>query len=233
MGESRPQVDNDIPIKSAMETKGATRDIITTLVEPKPYLDVRSGTIWSMFEESVPKENTAALSQFYASPEDKTYCSSSDIHLDRLCASTWWKDSVLGLFGVTTSSVMGMKALTPHVTPWNHQKEKDAILSRHLFLRDTVGNILKFKSVLGIGSGPVGTELATYIGGYINLRSRAIPVTLVDTKDHLIWGDSRYAREWVGEKLAVLSVNVILDQRAEMLEDGTWFLKRCLKPLKV
>lgn len=209
------------------------RDMIITLVEPKPYLEVRWATIRSMFEESVSKGSTVALSKIL-SPHRM-------IRHIRAQATSISIDSVLlddgqmlyfDVLVVATGSVTGMQALTPHLTPGTHLKEIDAIQSRRRFLRDTGESILQSKSVLVIGGGPVGTELAADIAAYGKRRGRAIHVTLVDTKDRLIPGYSRSAGERLEEKLTALSVNVILNQRAEMLEDGTWVLKGSGKPLK-
>lgn len=209
------------------------RDLVITLVEPKPYLEVRWATIRSMFEESVSKGSTVALSKILSPHRTIRHvrARATSISID----SVLLDDGQLLYFDVlvvATGSVTGMQALTPHLTPGTHLKETEAIQARRRFLRDTGESILSAKSVLVIGGGPVGTELAADIAAYGKRRGRAIIVTLVDSKDRLIPGYSRSAGERLEEKLSALSVTVILNQRAEMLEDGTWALKGSGKPLK-
>lgn len=209
------------------------RDTMITIVEPKPYLEVRWATIRSMFEESVSKGSTVALSKIL-SPH-------RSIRHVRACATSINIDSILlddgqvlyfDVLVIASGSLTGMPALTPHLTPGTHLKEADAIQARRRYLRDTGESILAAKSVLVIGGGPVGTELAADIAAYGKRRGRAIHVTLIDTKDRLIPGYSRSAGERLEEKLTNLNVEVLLDQRAELLDDGSWAVKGSGKPLK-
>lgn len=209
------------------------RETIITIVEPKAYLEVRWATIRAMFEESVSKGSTVPLSKIL-SPH-------RTIRHVRGHATSVSIDSVLlddgqvlyfDILVVATGSVTGMSALTPHLTPGSHLKEIDAIQSRRRFLRDKGESILTSKSVLVIGGGPVGTELAADIAAYSKRRGRSISVTLIDSKDRLIPGYSRSAGEKLEEKLTALNVDVLLNQRAEMLDDGSWVVKGTSNPLK-
>lgn len=209
------------------------KDVQITLVEPKAYLEVRWATIRSMFEESVAKGSTVPLSKILAPHRS--------IRLVRACANRVSIDSVtlsdgqilyFDVLVIATGSVTGLGALTPHLTPGTHLKEGDAIAARRRFLRDTGEGILGAKSVLVIGGGPVGTELAADVAAYAKRRGRTIKVTLIDTKDRLIPGYSRSAGERLEEKLAALNVEVVLNQRAEQLDDASWVAKASGQPLK-
>lgn len=209
------------------------RDLVITLVEPKAYLEVRWATIRSMFEEAVSKGCTVPLSKIIASHRM--------IRHVRARASMVQIDSVLldngeALFFdvllIATGSTTGFSALTPDLTPGTHLQEQESIHARRRFLRDTGEKILSSKSVLVIGGGPVGTEIAADIAAYSKRRGRQIRVTLIDTKDRLIPGYSRSAGERLEEKLSAMSVEVVLNQRALMMEDGSWVVKDTGVPLK-
>lgn len=110
--------------------------------------------------------------------------------------------------------------------------ETDAIATRRKYLRDSGEAILNAKSVLVIGGGPVGTEMAADIAAYAKRRGKAIRVTLIDSKQRLIPAYSRSAGEKLEDKLEALSVDVILNHRAKQAEDGSWYIGETGKTLR-
>lgn len=209
------------------------KDTIITLIEPKAYLEIRWATIRAMFEESVSKGSTVAMSKILSSHKSIRHIRASAIGLDI--------DSVLLDNGqaiyfdvvlVATGSTTGFSVLTPHLTPGTPLSEGEAISARRRFLRDTGEKILTAKSVLVIGGGPVGTELAADVAAYGKRRGRQLRVTLIDSKERLIPYYSRSAGDKLEEKLSALGVDVLLKHRAVMLEDGTWSVEETAMPLK-
>lgn len=209
------------------------KDVMITLIEPKAYLEIRWATIRSMFEESVSKGATIPLSKVLSSHRMIRHirARATRVTIDSVTLDSG-EELYFDVLLIATGSTTGFSALTPDLTPGTMQSEQEAIMSRRRFLRDTGERILASKSVLVVGGGPVGTELAADIAAYSKRRGRNIHVTLIDTKDRLIPGYSRSAGERLEDKLSHLSVDVILEQRALQLEDGSWVTKETRAPLK-
>lgn len=209
------------------------KDVSITLIEPKAYLEIRWATIRSMFEESVSKGATIPLSKVLSSHRGVRHIRerAAKVSIDSITLETG-EEVYFDVLLIATGSTTGFSALTPDLTPGTMLSEQESIMTRRRFLRDTGEKILTAKSVLVIGGGPVGTELAADIAAYSQRRGRNIHVTLIDTKDRLIPGYSRSAGERLEEKLSALSVDVILEQRAVQLEDGSWVTKETRAPLK-
>lgn len=193
------------------------------LVEPKAYLEVRWATIRSMFEEAVSRGCTVPLTKILKPYQNITHIRSraTSVGIDNVLLESGEMilfDTLL----VATGSETSFLPLTPHLTPGTQLEEKEAIFSRRRFLRDTGEGILSSKSVLVIGGGPVGTELAADIAAYAQRRSRTIRVTLVDTKERLIPAYSMSAGVRLEEKLSALGVDVVLNHRAIQDHDGSW-----------
>lgn len=222
-----------LSVAVALSKAPPKKDTLITLVEPKAYLEIRWATIRAMFEESVSKGSTVALSKILSSHKMIRHVRASAIGVDI--------DSVLLDSGqviyfdvllVATGSTTGFPVLTPHLTPGTPLSEGEAITARRRFLRDMGEQILSAKSVLVIGGGPVGTELAADVAAYGKRRGRHMRVTLIDSKDRLIPGYSRSAGDKLEEKLCALGVDVLLKHRAVMLHDGTWSVQDTGMPLK-
>lgn len=194
-----------------------------TLVEPKAYLEIRWATIRSMFEESVSKGCTVPLSKIMKTlPMVKHIrARATSVGID----SVMLDNSQMLMFDVlvvATGSINNFPVLTPHLSPGTELVEDEAIAARRKYLRDSGEAILASKSVLVVGGGPVGTELAADVAAYAKRRGKKVRVTLIDTKERLIPAYSRSAGEKLEDKLSALSVDVILKHRAIQADDGSW-----------
>lgn len=206
--------------------KNPPRDAcIITLVEPKSYLEVRWATIRSLFNEDTCSNSTISLSKILSSHpiirHVRARAMSIEMDAVRLDDNRALPYDVLL---VATGAIHSFSALTPHLSPGTLLPPADALSERRRFLRETGDAILRCRSIAVIGGGPVGTELAADIASFGRARGRVVSVTLIDNKDKLMPDYPRSVSQKLREKLLKLDVRLILGQRAEQVDDGSWIL---------
>lgn len=186
-----------------------------TIIEPKAYLEIRWATIRSMFEESVSKGCTIPLSKILKNLPSIQHIRGRgiSISIDSVMVDNG-KVVQFDVLVIATGSINNYPILTPHLTPGTELVEDEAIQQRRKYLRDHGEHILNCKSILVIGGGPVGTELAADIASYSQRRGKQIRVTLIDSKTRLCPSYSKSAGEKLEDKLSALSIDVILNHRA-------------------
>lgn len=201
-------------------------DIAITLVEPKAYLEIRWETIRAMFDETVAQNCLVSLSKIIAGlpkPVHHVRARAIAIGIDRVEL-----DDGLSLpFDVllmATGAVNKFSVLTPHMAPGatSDAAEDDAMAARRKQLRETGEAILSADSILVIGGGPIGTELAAEAASYAQRRGRKLQITLVDARDNLVPTHPRSVGSKLEKRLTALGVDVILGERVTQLNDGTW-----------
>lgn len=207
--------------------KSPPRDIThITLVEPKSYLEVRWATIRSLFDDSVCETNTVSLAKILSSHSMITHV--------RACATSIGMDTVqlddgrhlpYDVLLVATGAIHAFSVLTPQLSPGTLLSPSDALKERRSYLRKTGDSILAARSVLVIGGGPVGTELAADIASFSQQRGSDVRVTLVDSNDKLMPGYPRSIAQKLRDKLANLRVKVILGHHAVAAGNGVWELR--------
>lgn len=206
--------------------KNPPRDAsIITIVEPKSYLEVRWATIRSLFDEETCNNSTISLSKILSSHpmirHVRARATAVEMDAVRLDDN---RSLLYDVLLVATGAIHSFSVLTPHLSPGTLLPPGDALESRRRFLKETGDAILKCRSITVIGGGPVGTELAADIAAYGRSRGRIVHVTLVDNKDKLMPDYPRSVSQKLREKLLKLDVRLILGQRAEQCEDGSWIL---------
>lgn len=92
--------------------------------------------------------------------------------------------------------------------------------------------ILNAKSVLIVGGGLIGTELAGDVAGYARKAGKEIEVTLVHSGSQLCPIMSEPAAGMVQKKLERLGVTVFLGDRASKSKDGKMVLQKSGKDLQ-
>lgn len=206
--------------------KNPPRDAsIITIVEPKSYLEVRWATIRSLFDEETCSNSTISLSKILSSHPMIRHVRARAIGVE-MDAIRLDDDRALpyDVLLVATGAVHSFTALTPHLSPGTLLPPGDALEERRRFLKETGDTILKCRSVAVIGGGPVGTELAADIASYGRARGRHVNVTLIDNKEKLMPDYPRSVSQKLREKLTKLDVRLILGQRAQQADDGSWVL---------
>lgn len=206
--------------------KNPPRDAsVITIVEPKSYLEVRWATIRSLFDEETCNNSTISLSKILSSHPMIRHVRARAVAVEmdavRLDDN---RNLPYDVLLVATGAVHSFTVLTPHLSPGTLLPPGDALESRRRFLRETGDSILKCRAITVIGGGPVGTELAADIAAYGRARGRIIHVTLIDNKDKLMPDYPRSVSQKLREKLVKLDVRLILGQRAEECDDGSWVL---------
>lgn len=197
-----------------------------TLVEPKSYLEVRWATIRSLFDDSICESSTVSLAKILS---DQPMISHVRARATSICMDTVGLDDGRQLpydvLLVATGARTAFAPLTPHLSPGTELPPSEALTERRNFLRETGDAILSARSVLVIGGGPVGTELAADVAAYAQQRGRDVRVTLVDSNDKLMPGYPRSIAQKLRDKLVNLRVKVILGQHAVQTDKGGWELR--------
>lgn len=208
-----------------------------TLIEPKSYLEVRWATIRSMFDSSVCDASTVPLSKIlseHSATITHVRAVARSVALDTITLDDG-RQLPYDVLLVSTGAVTNFSPLTPHLTPGTDLPYGEALVQRRKFLKETGDSILDASSILVIGGGPVGTEIAADMASYAMKRGRELKVTLVDANDKLMPGYPRSIAQKLREKLSVLNVRVILGHHAvpHIVDDEVqyWKLKETGKKL--
>lgn len=198
---------------------------IITIVEPKSYLEVRWATIRSLFDDSTCKSSTIPLSNILSAHPSIQHmrARASNIGMDTITLDDE-RSLPYDVLLVATGAVHSFTALTPHLSPGTKLPNGEAIHARRKFLRETGDAILSARSVMVIGGGPVGTELAADVASFGRQRGHNVHVTLVDNSDKLMPDYPRSVSQKLRDKLSNLNVRLVLGQRATEREGGGWTL---------
>lgn len=207
---------------------------LITIVEPKSYLEVRWATIRSLFDDAVCDASTVPLSKILADHSatiTHVRAFGTSVALDTVTLDDG-RNLPYDVLLVATGAVTNFEPLTPHLSPGTILPGADSLSKRRSFLRETGIKILNSRSVLVVGGGPVGTELAADVASYAIEGGHKTRVTLVDSNEKIMPGYPRSIAQKLRDKLSSLRVRVILGQHAIPSADGSgWELRSSGKRL--
>jgi len=202
-----------------LRKRNATAEI--TLVEPKEYMEIVWAAYRTPFEVKVANDSLCALDPF-CTKNKVTHIHSIVVSLEKGIAKLENGDSVNYDVCVITT---GAK------TTWNGLGRGPSIIQsgtikERLEQAKNIGKgVLDAGSVLIVGGGLVGTELAGDIMGFSKKSVKPMVVTIVHSGDHLCPEFDEKAAKMVQKQLEGNGVNIFLNERATETADGKWRLK--------
>jgi len=196
-----------------------TTEII--LVDPKEYTEICSASYRSPFEPWVAEASVVDLQNF---------CKTKAVtHIKALVVTMDAKEATLddGTIIPFSVAVVASGATTqwPGLGrgPWVGTKTR---ADRIAALKEEGIRLLNTKSVLVVGGGLIGAELAGDLKGYAIKAGKELEVTLVHSKEQLCPEFSPAAAKMVKKKLEKLGVTVILNDRAVANDKGEMVLEK-------
>ena len=186
------------------------QSIEIVLIEPKDFMEVVWCAYRSPFEEWVANGSTFLLDQFCKDKNVQhvrsivTKMTSTEVVLDD--ESTIAFDAALIATGASIDW-SGMGNGLPQ--DYNGSREE-----RLRILKESGQKLLNAKSVLIVGGGLIGTELAADLAAYSKKAGKDVKVTLVHAHDHLCPEFRERPARTVEANLAKLGVHIVLNDKA-------------------
>lgn len=208
--------------------RSAAKDdtLIITVVEPKPYIEVPWATLRAFFDSHVAETSTMPMSKFLAKHPRVTQIRAKATGLTE--SEVIMDDGQKLSFDVclvATGARKPMDILNAHVSASTSENEEQALQTRRHALAATGKDIIAASSILVIGGGAIGTELAADIAGFSAIQNGPKPsVTLVHSGDHLVPELRAKGASKVLNMVKQLDVKVHLQEKA-IEKDGKWFLE--------
>ncbi|PXF47190.1 Apoptosis-inducing factor-like [Gracilariopsis chorda] len=212
----------------------AKDDTLTiTVVEPKAYIEVPWATLRAFFDCRVSETCTMPMSNFLAKHPKVTHIrakvtslTKSEVTLDNGQKLSF--DVCL----LATGARKSLDILNAYVSASTSDSEEQALESRRDALAATGKNMFAASSILIIGGGAIGTELAADIAGFSAMQNGPKPsVTLVHSGNHLVPELRAKGATKVLNMVKDMGVKVHLQEKA-IEKDGKWFLESSDQPIE-
>lgn len=189
-----------------------------TLVEPKEFCEIAWAAYRSPFEPWVADASMYLLEPF-CKKNNVTHIRGvvKSLSLDKAVMEDG-KELVFDVCVVASGATTKWAALGRGLPPDDGSKK-----SRIEAVQKEGKKLLDSKSVLVVGGGMIGTELAGDIVAYANKEKKDMKVTLVHSGPHLCPEMSEAAAAVVKKKLEKMGVTVFLNESA-VENDGKWSL---------
>lgn len=210
-------------------------DLKITLVEPKTYLEVRWASIRAMFDKEVCKSATIPLSQILSPYRHSVRheCAKATSVQPNLVQLNNGNEIEYDVCLVTTGAAASEAILNPHLSTVSSDDTKLAsIEERRAELAAYGSSLTAAHSVLVVGGGPIGAELAADVAAYTRRAGRQPQVTLVHAGATLVPAFTGRCGITLRQRLRNLTVNVATSQRARRnVDKNTWHLEDSDIPL--
>ena len=190
------------------------------LVEPKEYFEVAWASYRAMFDEDVAKKACYELKK-WALPKSVTHIKATVTKLEGLSATLSTGDVVT--FDVCVIAV-GAATRWPALGRGPPLPGHDGTMQRRLEILDREGKkLLSKNSVLIVGGGLIGVEVAGDLASYASKEDKEIDITLVHAKGQLCPEFNEKAAFIAKAKLESLGVKVILNEKVVKRENDLFF----------
>ena len=189
------------------------------LVEPKEYMEICWAAYRSPFEAWVAEGSVLDLTAF---------CQANHVtHIRALVVTLDTKEATLDNGSVVDFTVAVVASGATSKWPGlgrGPPTDDGSRLARLQAIQREGERLLNAGSILVVGGGIVGTELAGDLKAYANKAGKKLKVTLVHSGEHLCPELSPSAAKMVKDKLENMGVTVILNDRADANEKGEMVL---------
>ena len=201
-------------------------DIEVTIIEPKTYIEIAWAAVRALFDEDMAEKITIPMSTVLKKYPALKHVRSKVTSLTKTSATLENGDTIaFDICLIASGSRLPYSAIEPWDTPDLEADEETSLKSRRDTFKKNGDMLLNAKSVLIIGGGLIGAELAGDLAGYAALREGSKPkVTVVHSGDHLVQEYTDSAAKKLQGLLEKFDVEVILNEKAT-LNSGKWVLK--------
>jgi NADH dehydrogenase FAD-containing subunit len=195
------------------------------LVEPKEYLELYPETYRSVFDEENAVNSLVDL---------RKYCAAKNVTHIKTVVSKLTANSAVLANGTTITFEVAVVAVGGGYAwaacgrgPPEAGSASETSKGRQKVLQQEGDRLLQADSVLIVGGGLIGVELAGDVAYYKKQQGKEVKVTLAHSGDYLCPAEmTSGAGVMALKKLQALGVTVVLGDRAVKQEDGTMVLKR-------
>lgn len=202
-----------------------------TIVEPNVYFEVPWASIRAMFDSSMAKKATIPMSAFIAKHPKCRHVRASLSQLSRIAATFDNGESMsYDVCLLATGSRCSYPILNKTRVIPGSLSENEALSSRREELRKEGDSLKSAKSVLVVGGGAIGTEVAGDISGFAKPGKKP-DIRIVHARDHLVPELNDKAAEALHSKIEKLGVTVSINDKA-ILQNGEWRLESTDEVLK-
>lgn len=206
-------------LSAAFVLRKSMPDLHITLAEPKAYVEIPWATIRALFDRTVADANLMDLAA-WATKYAVTHVRSTVLSLSLVSAKLATGETIpFDVCLVATGARTKIPALGRQLIGEGTLIERAGMLERE------GKRLLDASSVLIVGGGAIGTELAGDIAAFAKEENRAVVVTLVHAGQHLVPELNPVAGSKIKARLEKLGVRVVLNDRA-VEENGEWKLGR-------
>ncbi|CAN8071288.1 unnamed protein product [Agarophyton chilense] len=195
-----------------------------TLVEPKSFIEVPWATIRAMFDVRIANDSTIPMSTFLKKHIGITHVQAKVKTLEKTAVvldDSQRLDFDVCLVAVGASTVVSF--LDPLSSPSSLEPEQQSVKGRRAAMEASGKHLLSAKSVLVVGGGAIGTEIASDIAAFGALQPSKPSVTLVHSREHLIPEFNSNSAAKILKMLQDLGITVHLNDKA-IEKDGKWVL---------
>jgi apoptosis-inducing factor 2 len=192
-----------------------------TLVEPKEYMEVAWAAYRSPFEEWVAEGSVLDLAAF-CKANSVTHLRALVVTMD--CSQAQLDDGTVVPFNVAVVA-SGATTQWPGLgrgPPLGNGSRAGRLEE----LKIEGERLMNAGSILVVGGGLIGTELAGDLKGYASKAGRELKITLVHSGEHLCPEFSPAAAAMVKDKLEKMGVTVILNDKAKSDDKGKMVLEK-------
>ncbi|CDF77461.1 unnamed protein product [Chondrus crispus] len=204
-------------LSAAVVLRKSMPDLHITLAEPKAYIEIPWAAIRALFDRAVADANLMDLAA-WATKHGVTHVRSTILSLSLVSAKLATGETIpFDVCLVATGARTKIPALGRELVGEGTLSER-----REMHVREGK-QLLEASSVLIIGGGAIGTELAGDLAAYAKQQDKNVAITLVHAGEHLVPELNPAGAAKVKTKLEKLGVRVVLNERA-VEENGAWTL---------
>ncbi|KAI0561977.1 Pyridine nucleotide-disulfide oxidoreductase [Gracilaria domingensis] len=212
---------------NALHAKVANDSTISiTLVEPKSFIEVTWAAIRAMFDRNMARNTVIPISDFLKKHPAVKHVKAKVKTLEKTAAVLDNSERLeFDVCLVAAGASSDVEFFDPLINPSVSQPEAKSVKGRLAALEASGKSLLAAKSVLVVGGGAIGTEIASDIAGFAALQRGPKPsVTLVHSKAHLVPEFNKTSAAKILRMLQDLGVTVYLNNKA-VEKDGKWILE--------
>ncbi len=190
------------------------KDVEITMVEPKDFFEI----IWSAFR--APFEDWVADGSLFTL---KDFCEKNNVtHIRDVVTKLDLKAATLrGGDVIDFDLCLVANGADSEWAPLGRglPEHDGSLAGRRKVMKETGEKLIKAESVLVVGGGLIGCELAADIAYYSKLAGTPTLVTLVHSGEHLIPEYTKHPAAMVQKKLEGLGIKIILNDKAVTKDD--------------
>lgn len=204
-----------------------TSQATINIIEPKAYVEVPWASVRGMFDADMAERITIPMSEILSKYPSLKHVRSRVKAMSKTTVTlSTGEEMEFDVCLIATGAHKPFVALEPWDTPEIDADEEKSLSTRRSTMTDNGDKLTSAESVLIIGGGLIGTELAGDLAAYAQLKGGHLPaITVVHSGSNLAEAEfSQSGSKRLKAKLEKYGVKVVLNDRA-MEQDGKWTLR--------